>query len=228
MSSSRPVVRGLTARPPAGIPVAAMSVKRALLLISLVSVLSLLLSLAIQASFAQEADAPEADTALGVEWAFRPDSLPDLVEEAPAIVMAEVEGVRSGEQLVLDPGEAGQEPALLPTQRIDVRVTAIVDGETPDRFTLFKLGSPTLYAKGDPPYAVGERYLLFVLRRHNDEGTAPNPDGTWLPVAPDGRLERTSSGELSAQIAGPVAQELDGDTVPEARGEIAAAEAGSP
>jgi hypothetical protein len=194
-----------------------MSLARAFLAVGIAGVASFAISLAIRAtegSFAQEAET--TDPELGVQWDYRPEGLPDLVDASPAVVMAQVEDVHGGDLIVGQPADGQGAPFTAPTQRIDLHVTETVQGQVPENFTLFKLGEPGVQPDGDPAYQVGERYLLFVRPRLNDDRTAPNPDGTYIAVAPDGRLEKLPSGELDAQIPGPVAEELDGATVPEA------------
>ncbi len=185
-------------------------------------VTSLCLALAIGAAAQDE---PAAEPAIGVEWDYRPAELADLVAQTPAIVVAEVGAVRDGEPFVGEPADDEGGPISFPTQQVDVRVVRSLDGQAPGNFTLFKIGSAEEYPEGDPSYQVGERYLLFVRPRLGEDG-GPHPDGTWLPVAPDGRLERLPSGELDAVIEGEVAKELDGATVGEADQAIEAAEAG--
>jgi hypothetical protein len=183
--------------------------------------LALSLGIAVGQDPTQSSEAP----GLGVDWDYRPADLADLVDNSPAIVVAQVDAVRDGDPIVIGPPDpdTGAAPTA-PTQRVDVHVTSAIDGQTPQTFTLFKLGGPGEQPEGSPGYQVGERYLLFVRRRLTDDESAPNPDGTWLPVAPDGRLERLPSGRLDAELPGPVADQLDGDTVSQARQEITEAQ----
>jgi hypothetical protein len=162
----------------------------------------------------EDAD-PASDFA--VDWDYQPTDLADLVANSPAVVVAEVEAVRDGEPMAIGPADpsTGLAPSV-PTQRIDLRVTEVIEGEAPDELTLFKLGGPGAQPDGSPRYEVGERDLLFVRPRLNEAGTASNPDGTWLAVAPEGRLERLDSGVLDSPTDGPIADELDGATLPEA------------
>lgn len=197
-----------------------MTTQNATLVLALAVVTSVALSLGI--SSAQEGAEPGEGRTLGIEWAYRPESLSGLVEETPAIVIAKVEAVRDGESFALAAsGDSTSE--TLPTELIDVRVTSVVDGSAPETFTIYQLGANALHAVDDPPYVPGERYMLFVQRRLNDAGTAPHSDGTWIPVAPDGRLEKLASGKLDAEIPGPVAAELDNATVSQATASIEAA-----
>jgi hypothetical protein len=198
-----------------------VSVMRALLVLVGAIVASAVTSVAISSGFGQGPEEPPA-VQLGVEWDYRPDKLSELVAHSSAVVVAQVEAARAGAPVALDSGHAEQEAAVVPTQLVDFHVMDAIDGEIPSHFTLYHFGGPGLFARGAPPYVAGERYVLFVRRRLNDAGTAPNPDETWLAVAPDGRLEKVA-GALDAEIAGPIADELDGETVVEATAEIAAA-----
>lgn len=182
------------------------------------------LALGIQSTRASDSASAEADVELGVEWAYRPDGLSDLVDHSSAIVMAEVEAIRPSDPWILDPSSSTSPE--IPTSLVDIRVTESIDGETPPELTIHQVGGAGLFAEGDPAYAVGDRYLLFV--RPREGGPEPGAgDGTWLTVAPDGRLER-AGGVLQPEIAGEVADRLEGDTVPEAQAEIAAADAAAP
>lgn len=200
-----------------------MSLRRAGAAIGLAAALSALLAVGVGGlvgTYAQESDpAPPSD--LAVEWDYEPAGLPDLVSNSPAIVVARVEAVRDGEPMYIGPVDAdtGIAPSV-PTERVDLHVTETIDGQAPEDFTLFVLGGPGERPEGMPRFDVGESDLLFVRQRLNDPGTAPHPDGTWIAVAPEGRLERLPSGELASPTDGPVAEALDGATVPEASAAI--------
>jgi hypothetical protein len=174
------------------------------------------LSVALAGAITSAQDSPpkEAPEVWGAEWAFRPDGLGEMTERSSAAVLAEVVAVKRGPDLVAgsptDPG--GQ--FRLPTQRIELRTVRQLEGSAPGTFTLFKNGSEDLYLEADPLYAVSERYVLFVRRRDAS-------DGTYLPVAPDGRLRVESSGRLKAFIDGPATDRLEGKTVDQADQEVA-------
>ena len=196
-----------------------MSVAQSVFAIALAASVSLALSLLITSGRAQET-ATQPPVELGVEWAFRPASLGELVGDTKAAVVAEVEGVHAGAPIPID----GAAP--VPTELVDVRVVRTIEGTTPARLTLYRLGGAGVHPEGSPPYSPGERYLLFVRRRLSDDLSQPNPDGTYIAVAPDGRLEVEANGRLDALIPGAVAQRLDGDSVDQASSEIDAAQGG--
>jgi hypothetical protein len=138
-------------------------------------------------------------------WAFRPRSLRALVEASRFAAIATVTGVEAGPPLPQgDPNEPDT-----PTQRVAFEVTRRVLGRAPSRFTLFKTGSEEVWGEGDPPYVVGERYLLFVRKRRDDAGM-------YLPVAPDGRLRIVQGGLVESLIHGRIARLLAGLTMREA------------
>lgn len=203
-----------------------MSAGRAVLVLVVATGISFLLAVTLGEtlpSAAQESEEPAGgEASIGVAWDFRPDDLGELTEESKAVVVAEVESIRQGEPMVASSASA-EDPIVIPTELVELRVAELIEGELPERFTLYKLGQGDLQPSGDPAYAVGERYLLFVRRRLEDDLDSPHPDGTYIAVAPDGRLEQEPSGELSSLIDGEVANELDGLTISQAEDAVAAA-----
>lgn len=156
-------------------------------------------------SEAQLPPAPAEDSIV-IEWDYRPPTIDDLTSESEAVVEGYVTGVRSGEPL---PGDSEGSPGIQ-TRTVSIHVTDVVAGDAPQEIQLFQLGSHEDEVETDPAYQVGEKYLLFVRRRMSDgDPSVPNPDGTWIATAPDGRLER-SGGEVNSFIDGPVTDQLDG------------------
>lgn len=191
---------------------ARMSARRTFVTLAVAASVSLALTLGIQAS-AQEAPEDAPPQVASVVWDFRPGSVEALARESESMVHAEVVEVRAGEPLAAD--AAGHpEGDSIPTQRIVFDVVEQMDGQSlPEQFQLFKTGSESLHLENDPPYRVGERYVLFVRER---EGEA----GTYLPVAPDGRLLEKANGELEPLIDGAVDEDFEGDTPAEAEREV--------
>ena len=133
----------------------------------------------------------------GATWAERPKSLQEMKKRAVAVMEAEVVSIDAGPDLP-------SEERTIATQRITFRSVDSLKGAAPETFVLFKTGSATMSLEGDPPYSVGEHYVMFVERR-----TDPN-DGTWLPIGPDGRLKLDKDKRIKPLIDGPVASELAG------------------
>jgi hypothetical protein len=149
---------------------------------------------------------------VSASWAFRPRTVEELAARAKLVVEAEVAGVRRGAPM----WPRGDSPyaTAIPTQRIDLKVTDSLRGAASagDELTLFKTGGEregmVLSLEGDPPYRVGERYVLFL---------EPRGDGTFIPSAPDGRLRLGADG-AEPLIEGPVGEALRGlDTTSVAR-----------
>ena len=141
-------------------------------------------------------------------WAFRPQSLAEVMAASRLAVEAEVTGVRAGPDLV---ERAAGHPGgyRIPTQRVAFSVVRALAGSAPEKFELFKTGASGARAfslEGDPPYQPGERYVLFVSQR---------PDGSWLPSGPDARLAVGTDGRLKSFVSGPLAQELGSRTTDE-------------
>jgi hypothetical protein len=200
-----------------------MSLPRALLILGVAATASLALSLAIRSAEPSGADEPGAASDFGVQWAFRPDSPSDLASQATALVEVQVDQIRVG-------GELELEGANVPTELVDVHVTLALEGDTPSNLVIYKLGDQQVTADGDPPYEVGRRYVLFVEPRQNADGTGPNPDGSYLAVAPEGRLALDESNQAQPLIDSPVANELQGmtpDQIDQAVGDDVGEESGA-
>lgn len=150
---------------------------------------------------------------LSAAWAFRPDDLAALTKRSAAVVVATVTGIEPGPSIDDGSGEPG---FAIPTQRIAFAADETWIGDVPAKFKLFKTGSQAVYMDGDPPYAVGERYLLFIAPREGDRST-------WINPAPDGRL-RLRGDTLEPLIDGPVGRALARRPRPDARRAVVAAE----
>ncbi len=204
------------------------------------ALITLSATIAVRTALAELTEQP-GPAVIDPTWDPRPTTLAELVDASDAVVIATVAEVRRGDPIVGEHTEVGNlrqslpaDPlggpsdaellasasdeqlvaiGALPTQRIDLDVGETVVGDLSGRFTLFKLGGSSVGVGGDPAYLPGERYLLFLKRRLNDERTAPNADATWLPAAPDGRLEALASGRVAESLDGGLADQLDGDSL---------------
>jgi hypothetical protein len=175
---------------------------------------ALLVSVAISGAlaFALSAAADEPETpasATAVVWDERPDDLGELGEEARSVVEARVAEVAQGPPL-----GAGEEHAGIPTQRISFEVLSTLDGPDPGPvLRLMKAGSVEQYLANDPPYSVGERYVLFV------EPWSLDP-GTYVLAAPDGRVRLNAQDEAHLFIPGSVKTELEGESLAEIEAQV--------
>lgn len=164
---------------------------------------------AIALSDPRAAATPEHAETLHVSWADRPEDVIAMIDRAPVVVEARVSAINPGTPLTsvetLDDGT--QETVAIPTQRIAFRTLSTSKGAAPATFDLWKTGSENVAIEGDPPYAAGERYLLFMEPRLDGAG---QPDGSYIPVAPDGRLTVDADNVLHEVIDGPVGDTLEG------------------
>ena len=158
---------------------------------------------------------------MSATWVFRPATLNELVSRAPAAVVAEVTSVQSGPPLAADSKFHPQE--TVPTQRIGFRAKDVWYGNVPVTFKLFKTGSGEFSIQGDPPYEVGERYVLFVRTWMN--GAGEREVDTYVPLSPDGRLKIRDGGRLEPQIDGKLGSRLRGAHVEELKSQAQAGKA---
>lgn len=178
-----------------------MSLTRALLALALSLGLSLALSLGIQAIAEESEPAPEVAS---VVWDERPATVDELAADATVLVEARVTAIVDGPPLYSPHPDEAPAEGQIPTQRIAFETIALLDGQIPPTFDVFKTGSADVHLQGDPLYAVGESYVLFLEPQ--------GEPGTWIPAAPDGRLGLDAQGEADPVIAGPVARDLEGLT----------------
>jgi hypothetical protein len=187
-----------------------MSLNRSFLALLVSVAISLALSLGIGAMAADPDPAPQVAS---VTWDDRPESVEELADDATVLVEATVTGIADGPELLSPHPDLPADEAGIPTQRISFETVKVLDGQIAATFNVFKTGSSDLYLQGDPLYAVGESYVLFL----EPQGEA----GTWIPAAPDGRLELDAQGEADPVISGPVADDLEGKTPEEIEEEAA-------
>lgn len=134
-------------------------------------------------------------------WAFRPTTLDSLVERSTGAFEGIVIRIGTGTSMQEGaPDPSDDQP--IATQRVTFRVDDTIYGDLPPEVVLFKVGSEDDFLEGDPPYKVGEDYLMFVSA---DSGASP--PGTYINLAPDGRL-RVKKGRLESVIDGFVSSKL--------------------
>jgi hypothetical protein len=145
-------------------------------------------------------------------WKHRPASVDEARDLATAVVQAEVVSVKPDADLVVPAAGEPTGEDRIPTQRIQVRVSkshkgGLRPGQTVDLFQvggkLLPTGQPDgknnarivdakqLVLEGDPPYKVGEQYVLML-----EDG----PRGTLRPIAPEGRYRVERGGTISAMV----------------------------
>jgi hypothetical protein len=118
-------------------------------------------------------------------WKDTPRSLAETEKLASDIVLAEVSSVEKGPDIVV---EAASEPTgldVIPTQRITLKVEESMKGSA-SQVVVFHTGDGVQFIPGDPSYAVGERYVLFLTPK--DDGNASrDAASTHRVVSPEGR-----------------------------------------
>lgn len=158
---------------------------------------------------------PQRPTAtVHAQWDFHPTSMAQAQSRADQIVLAEVVSVRAGADIVT--AQAGEPDGVdrIPTQRVTVRVLKSYKGtaQAGQQLTLFQTGGvvstakagdshPRLVLDGDPFYVKGEQYVLMLVA---------GPQDTLRIVAPEGRFRTDRSGQLTAMVSGPVADQVSG------------------
>lgn len=176
-----------------------MTLARSFAALMVSAVISIGLAVAITAT-ADEPETPPA--AMPVVWEERPDDVAELVQAARSVIEARVVEVAGGPELGATQGDAG-----IPTQRISFEVLSTLDGPVPGpALRLLKAGTDDQYLANDPPYAVGERYVLFVEPWSLEAGT-------YVLAAPDGRARLNAQDEAHLFIPGAVKSELEGESL---------------
>ena len=124
-------------------------------------------------------------------WHDRPHSLEEALERSLAVVSGRVLRVQPGPDLIV-PAE-GLEGGVdrIPTERVLFAVDQVLAGQLQARvIPLFRTGDAGFVIAEDPPYVVGDRYVLFLTQADG---------GLYRPIAPEGRLQVTETGlELSS------------------------------
>ncbi len=143
-------------------------------------------------------------------WHERPQTLREAADRSEAIVVARVLRVVAGPDLVVPVEGLEDGVDRIPTQRILVSVERTLRGQLKSRLVeLFRTGDSEFVLAEDPPYAVGERYVLFLTTMER---------GLYRPIAPEGRLKITPSGlvpsserEFMSELRGGSVEMLSGD-----------------
>lgn len=139
---------------------------------------------------------------LHASWVRRANSIDEAVGQSQVGLIGVVEGVRPGEPLT---GKATDD--ITPTQLIDIKVTKTLFGSVSQRIVLFKTGDNQIWIEGDPPYSVGEKYMLMLTPRLGPDGKV-EPD-TFIPSSPDGRIKLDGT-KPTVLIEGRMKSDLNG------------------
>lgn len=122
-----------------------------------------------------------AASAGDASWAFYARTLQEARAKAPLIVLARVTAIEQAPDVVIPlQGLPLEEAARQQSQRITLDILRTLQGPRQDTLRLFHLGTDTFSFDGDPPYKLGETYVLFVEPRHEEPGT-------YLLISPEGR-----------------------------------------
>lgn len=118
-------------------------------------------------------------------WYHNPRTLGEVADLAKAVVVARVEGVFDAPDIVVKAEGLENDEHRVPNQRIAFSAKRILQGSIEPSFDLFHTGNEHFVLAGDPPYKMGETYLLFLM---------PREDGSFLVVSPEGRYRVTGRG----------------------------------
>lgn len=144
-------------------------------------------------------------------WKNLASTLDDAVALSTAIVVARVTDTSPGPDIAVP---APDEPGGVDRVGVDIvglTVERVLSGNAPASFALFHTATTRLYQissgylDGDPPYVVGDRYVMFVR-------PGPNVGGMQLArsIAPEGRYTLSSDDTLHALTQRGVSPQLDG------------------
>lgn len=140
----------------------------------------------------------EANYIQRVDWMFAPTTVQQMARASKMAVTVRVEGVEAGtpagNERVLD-----QEP--LATQVISAHVEGGIGAAPDTTIRLFKTGTQSEWPEGDPPYRVGETYLLFLREQQGSD--------LLMPVAPEGRMFVNDEGRVTSFTSSSVGDELN-------------------
>jgi hypothetical protein len=135
-------------------------------------------------------------------WKDTPRSLAETENLASDIVIAEVGSVEKGPDIVV---AAPSEPTgldVIPTQRITLKVDEAMKGSA-DEVVVFHTGDGAQFIPGDPSYAVGERYVLFLTPKTDEKAV-------YRVVSPEGRYLVGKGDSLTTFSDMPFAKEFNG------------------
>jgi len=160
---------------------------------------------------------------LHASWLNLANTLEEGAAQSDHVILGEVLEVRKGQDIVVPaPGEPNDEHRV-PTQIVKLRVEKAYKGAPGEVVELFQTGQSTdaevepspsddthgksrakapqptsgdarqNFLEDDPPYQVGEKYVLFLKDQQGAEG---RPTGRKRALAPEGRYQVTKNDKL--------------------------------
>lgn len=118
-------------------------------------------------------------------WKDTPRSLAETEKLASDIVIAEVGSIEKGPDIVVAAAGEPNGVDVIPTQRITLKVQESMKGSA-NEVVVFHTGDGVQFIPGDPSYAVGERYVLFLTPKGDETGSRGKVS-THRVVSPEGR-----------------------------------------
>ena len=117
-------------------------------------------------------------------WYYTPQSVQEAYQLSTVAVLATVTQIEQTPDLVVLAQGEPEGVDRVPNQTITLAVNETFKGVGSKTIQVFHTGDAVRWADGDPAYAVGEQYVLFLL---------PREDGRYVLVAPEGRYAVANS-----------------------------------
>lgn len=119
-------------------------------------------------------------------WHSRPQNMREALDLSDAVVVARVIEVTDEPDLVVPVEGLHNNEHRVPNQLIGLEIRKTLFGSVySDEIALFHTGNENFVLDGDPPYEIGEFYVLFLTQRE---------DGSYRVIAPEGRFLKTPAG----------------------------------
>lgn len=141
----------------------------------------------------------------GIEasWIDSAGSLAGLRDKSDVVVVATVSQVAEGPFSKPQVTRPDSDADPLPSRRIILTVDrklAHRNTSMASTIEVIQLGDERSFINEDPPYRVGDKYILGLVRR-------PDGKNLWRPVGPDARLLITGT-RVGTWVEGPLRREL--------------------
>lgn len=168
-------------------------------------VLGLLVSLLAQITFLRQHD--RAKTQANAVWAFIPQTLAEARQKSSAIIVGNVVEVRQAPDRLMPVRGEPEGVAPIPNQQITLDVRKSLKGKVGSQIVVEHYGNALQWIADDPPYIVGETYVLFVEPKSGE----PN---VYYIISPPGRYRVVNDTlELMPEVTVPFATALRGKPV---------------